>query len=92
VSLNDLTSYVQQLRNFLPKATAMLRRDQQGLEEGEGSGLWEEDPEEDYITEFLSPAQITDWNKLSPKVGSHVAAKVEVLGFESAYNNSVHVC
>ena len=68
MSLSDLTSYVQQLRNFLPKATVMLRRDQHGLEEGEGSGLWDDDLEEDYITEFLSPAQVADWNKLSSKV------------------------
>ncbi len=70
VSLSDLTSYVQQLRSFLPKATMMLRRDHHGTEqvEEEGSGLLEEGGSEDYVTEFLSHDLVADWNKLSPKV------------------------
>lgn len=70
VSLSDLTSYVQQLRSFLPKATVMLRRELLGTDpmEGEGSGLFEEDLNEDYVTEFLSQDLVADWNKLSPKV------------------------
>lgn len=72
VSLTDLTSYVQKLRSFLPKATVTLRRDHHGtgLEEGEGPEVMEDDNDEDYVSYFLSQALVADWNKLGSKVCS----------------------
>ena len=56
VPLNKLTSYIQQLRSFLPEATLV----------GEQVGY----VYDDYVITFLEKALVIDWDKLNPKVSS----------------------
>lgn len=66
IPLNKLTSYVQQLRSFLPDATTFLTRRESKQDERMETTRHEEC--EDYVTALMDSALVTDWNKLSPEV------------------------
>ncbi len=59
--LRKLTSYIQQLRSFLPDPAKR------------GEGRQEErrpnEHEENYVSAFIDRALVADWDKLNPKVG-----------------------
>ena len=58
VPLNKLTSYIQQLRSFLPEAALVG-------DQVEYAAVYD-----DYVINFLEKALVIDWDKLSPKVSS----------------------
>lgn len=68
--LKTLTSYIQQLRTFLPEAAPITARRDEGKQEGaEEEGLHNDFKERvDYVTGFIDKALMTDWDKLDTKV------------------------
>ena len=68
VSVMELTSYIQKLRDFLPVATVAMRDHLGGKLTQEEEACLEEDTAEDYVTELMDRALLADWDKLSPKV------------------------
>ena len=63
--LMDLTSYIQQLRSFLPKVTAAFVR--RGEEEYQEDVVTEE-RNEDYFATFMDQTLVMAWDKMNPKV------------------------
>ena len=63
VPLGTLTSYIQQLRAFLPEAVG-AKRDDELVEEN----ISVHKEELSHVTGFLDRAVVVDWDKLSPKV------------------------
>lgn len=67
VPLNKMTSYIQQLRSFLPEATTFMAKRRESKQDEKVEDLKYQD-DEDYVTTFMDTALVTDWDKLSPKV------------------------
>ena len=68
VSLHDLTSYVQELRTYLPKASLIQKGgggDKEGGRRRDGSVPLSM---EDHITGFMDRIITDSWDKMSPKV------------------------
>ena len=71
VSLHDLTSYVQELRTYLPKASLIQKGgggDKEGGRGGRGRDGSVPPAIEDHITGFMDRIITESWDKMSPKV------------------------
>ena len=71
VSLHDLTSYVQELRTYLPRAS-LIQKGGGGGKEGERGGRGRDGSVppamEDHITGFMDRIITDSWDKMSTKV------------------------
>ena len=65
--LKKLTSYVQQLRSFLPDTVRREGRQEDRKKDSSFSEL-----EENYVSMFIDKSLVTDWDKLNPKVRAYI--------------------
>lgn len=81
VSLTNLTSYIQELRSFLPKASQVQAGGSGGREGGKAGGTRRGRDEveapamEDHVTGFIDRIIADSWDKMSVKVCEHERCK-----------------